>query len=331
MTIGEFELIRQYFASIYGHRRDVKLGIGDDAAVLSTPKDQHLVVTVDTLVQGIHFDENCAPENLAHKALAVNLSDLAAMGAEPAWVTLSLTIPETDVSWLSTFSESFAKQCQHYDVQLIGGDTCRGPLSITVQAMGFTPDGCALQRSNAKPGDLIYVTGTLGDAGAGLSLLNEQRTDYTRSEKVLIERLEKPTPRLEIGILLRTLANAAIDISDGLVQDIQHIIDSSELGAVIEVKDLPLSEEMLKNYNKKQAQSLAMTAGDDYELCFTVSPENQDKLERILATASCQVTQIGRITQSKGLQLKNSEGLDKNKLSGFDHFSSEKSRELNIK
>lgn len=329
MTIGEFELIRQYFASIYSNRRDVKLGIGDDAAVLRTPEDQHLVVTVDTLVQGIHFDEGCAPENLAHKSLAVNLSDLAAMGAEPAWVTLSLTIPETDVVWLSTFSETFAKLCHHYDIQLIGGDTCRGPLSITVQAMGFAPDGCALQRSNAQPGDLIYVTGTLGDAGAGLSLLNEQRTDYTKSERVLIERLEKPTPRLETGILLRKLANAAIDISDGLVQDVRHIIDTSELGAVIEVSDLPLSEAMLKNYNLKQAQSLAMTAGDDYELCFTVSPDNQDKLERVLATTSCPITQIGRITTTKGLQLRNSEGLEESKLTGFDHFSSGKERELN--
>jgi len=328
MALSEFELINQYFKSIVGHRKDVHLGIGDDAALLDVPEGQRLVVTVDTLVKDIHFSSDVTPEDLAHKSLVVNLSDLAAMGAAPAWVTLSLTIPEADKNWIESFSQKFAELCRYFDVQLVGGDTCRGELSVSVQAMGFVPHTSALKRSSAQPGDLIYVTGHIGDAGAGLALQQEQKTEYSIDEQFLISRLDNPTPRLEVGIMLRNIANAAIDISDGFIQDLSHILDASDVGAVVEVGNLPVSDVMQSNYTEKQAQSFAMTAGDDYELCFTVSPENQDALDRVLSTVSCPVTQVGRITASKGLQLRNKDELLQQPSLGYEHFSAGSIRDV---
>lgn len=320
MAAGEFELINTYFKSRPGLRNDVLVGIGDDAAVMTVPEGQKLVVTVDTLVENIHFSEDVSPSDLAIKALAVNLSDLAAMGAQPAWVTLSLTIPEVNHDWLAEFSQAFLDQCEFYDVQLIGGDTCRGHISVSIQAMGLVPEESMLRRSGAEVGDLVYVTGTLGDAGAGLALRMSEQQSFNDTEQSLLNRLNRPTPRLEAGMLLRQLASAAIDISDGLIQDLSHIIDASETGAVIELNNLPLSEAMISRFTEKQAQSFAMSSGDDYELCFTVNPENKDKLERVFATASTPITQIGRITSNNGLQLRNKDESVAINNTGFDHF-----------
>ena len=322
MSANEFELINNYFKTIPIHRRDVHVGIGDDAAVTSVPPGSKLVTTVDTLVSGIHFDDKVSPEDLAHKAVAVNLSDLAAMGAEPAWITLSLTIPEINHDWLTAFSQAIQKQCRYFDVQLIGGDTCRGRISVTIQAMGLVPDELAIKRNSAQPGDLIYVTGTLGDAGAGLKLNQSDLTEFSASEAFLLERLHKPTPRMEAGINLRQFASAAIDISDGLVQDLQHILDASQVGAHINMKKIPLSEQNLAVFGEKQAQSFALTAGDDYELCFTVNPDLREKLERAFVTANTAITQIGHITASKGLQVKNEDQLVEFENRGYDHFRS---------
>ena len=320
MSASEFELINNYFKTIPIHRRDVHVGIGDDAAVTSVPPGSRLVTTVDTLVSGIHFDDKVTAEALAHKAVAVNLSDLAAMGAEPAWITLSLTIPEVDHDWLSAFSQAIQKQCRYYDVQLIGGDTCRGRISVTIQAMGLVPDDLAIKRNTAKTGDLIYVTETLGDAGAGLKIHQSDATDFSADERYLLERLHKPTPRLEAGINLRQFATAAIDISDGLVQDLQHILDASQVGAHIIMSQIPLSAQNLSVFGEKQAQSFALTAGDDYELCFTVNPDNREKLERTFVTANTRITQIGYITADKSLQVKNEDQLIEFENRGYDHF-----------
>ncbi len=321
MSVNEFDLINTYFKSIPLHRRDVHLGIGDDAAITSVPAGSKLVTTVDTLVEGIHFDAKVKPDDLAHKAIAVNLSDLAAMGAEPAWITLSLTLPEIDDDWLLKFSQAIQKQCRYYDVQLIGGDTCRGRISITIQAMGLVPDDLAIKRGTAQVGDLIYVTGTMGDAGAGLKLhQSDSVVEYTADQQFLLQRLHRPTPRLEAGINLRQLASAAIDISDGLVQDLQHILDASQVGAVINMNQIPLSDANLLISGEKQAKSYALTAGDDYELCFTIRPELREKLERTFVTASTAVTQIGYITADKGLRVKNEDQLVEFENRGFDHF-----------
>ncbi|MEL0037173.1 MAG: thiamine-phosphate kinase [Gammaproteobacteria bacterium] len=321
MSASEFGLINNYFKAMPGHRRDVLLGIGDDAAITSIPQGHKLVTTVDTLVQDIHFDDKVTPADLACKALAVNLSDLAAMGAEPAWITLSLTIPEVDHDWLKEFSESLQQQCRFYDVQLIGGDTCRGRISITIQAMGVVPDNLAIKRSTAEAGDLIYVTGTLGDAGAGLSLNQRRKSSFTETEQFLLQRLHRPTPRLEAGVLLRNFATSAIDISDGLLQDVQHILDASDVGAVLKMPELPISDALAAVFPDKQAQSFALTAGDDYELCFTIKPESRDKLERCFATASTPITLIGHVTANKGLQVQNNEKVVEFDNKGFDHFA----------
>lgn len=320
MSANEFELINSYFKTIPIHRRDVDVGIGDDAAVTSVPSGSKLVTTVDTLVSGIHFDSNVSAADLAHKAVAVNLSDLAAMGAEPAWITLSLTIPEIDHDWLKEFSQAIQDQCRYYDVQLIGGDTCRGRISVTIQAMGLVPDGLAIKRNTAEIGDLIYVTGTLGDAGAGLKLLQSDASEFNDEQHYLLKRLHNPTPRLEAGINLRQFASAAIDISDGLVQDLQHILDASQVGAHINMKKLPLSAQNLSVFGEKQAHSFALTAGDDYELCFTVNPELREKLERTFVTANTVITQIGHITADKSLQVKNEDQLVEFENRGYDHF-----------
>ena len=322
MSANEFALINDYFKVISGKGRNVVLGIGDDAAVTTVPPGYQLVTTVDTLVQSIHFDNQVKPQDLAHKAVAVNLSDLASMGAEPAWITLSLTIPDVDHQWLAAFSEGLALQCHYFDIELIGGDTCRGNTSITIQAMGFVPENMAIKRSNAQVGDLIYVTGTLGDAGAGLELNQQDRNDYSEDETYLLNRLHRPTPRVETGIHLRKLANAAIDISDGLVQDLQHILDASSVGAQIDMAKLPLSQQLNSTFNEKQARSFALTSGDDYELCFTIPVKLRQNLERTFATTNTAITQIGHIVSSKGLQIKNNTyKLDLEKH-GYDHFQS---------
>jgi thiamine-monophosphate kinase len=327
MALGEFDLIKRYFSPGGKGRKDVVLGVGDDAAILAVPENQQLVVTVDTLVESVHFLPDVSPADLAYKALAVNLSDLAAMGAEPAWVTLSLTIPEVNEEWLSQFSAQFMATCQFYDVQLVGGDTCKGPLAVTVQAMGHIPLTSTLNRSGAKVGDLVYVTGTLGDAAGGLALVDDKRSNISVVANELLARLNRPTPRLEAGMLLRQIASAAIDISDGFVQDLNHILERSNVGAVVEINDLPLSEPLSHCYSENQARSFAMTGGDDYELCFTVPENNKAKLEKIFATASTPITQVGRITASKGLQLRNKAKEVALKNSGFDHFQANESHE----
>jgi len=322
MTLSEFDLIDRYFHRCGDERDDVALGVGDDAALLRVPAGMELVVTLDTLVEGVHFFPRSDPRSLGHKALAVNLSDLAAMGAEPAWVTLALTLPQSDAIWLKGFSEGFCSLARDAGVQLVGGDTTHGPLAISVEAKGLVPAGQALRRSGARPRDLVCVSGRLGDAGLALSALRDgvavEDIDYLR------ECLERPQPRLELGRRLRGLASAAIDISDGLAADLGHILDASRVGAVIELERLPLSNSVATQVERSGDWTLPLSGGDDYELCFTMPPERLGELERLAQELElCPITRIGVITDDSGLHIKRPDGSDyRPDHTGYDHFAS---------
>jgi thiamine-monophosphate kinase len=276
------------------------VGIGDDGAVVRVPPGVELVLTSDTLVAGVHFSEDIPPEDLGYRALAVNLSDLAAMGARPAWATMALTLPQAEEAWLAAFAQGFFELAQRFSVALIGGDLTRGPLSITVQMHGFVPEGRALRRSGAQAGHYIYVTGTLGDAALALTPRLAELTDTYRP--YLLGRLYRPSPRISEGMILRAIASSAIDISDGLVADLGHILETSHVGAVLEVDRLPLSTALQKIKDKKYGWELALTGGDDYELCFTLPPEHQAVLESKRSDFACTVSCIGRIEVERGLR-----------------------------
>jgi len=318
--MNEFDIIKHYFAANAQHRADVVHGIGDDCAIVNVPPGQELAITTDTMVAGVHFLETALPDDIGHKILAVNLSDLAAMGATPAWVTLALTLPVVDQQWLQNFCAGFFTLATRFRVQLIGGDTTRGPLSITVQAMGFTPPQKALLRSQAKPSDLIYVTGQLGDAGLALASLRHQVQLSAEHETAVLERFNRPEPRVTMGEHLRDIASAAIDISDGLAADLGHILKQSQVGARLEVERLPLSAAMLESIPRQKAIELALTAGDDYELCFTIPAHLRTELEQTLAAIDCRYTQIGVITAQPGLEITEDGKKYHAPLEGYEHF-----------
>lgn len=311
---AEFALIERYFQHQTTQRSDVILGIGDDAALLQIPPNTLLAVAMDTMVAGRHFLPATSPFDIAYKAVAVNLSDLAAMGAEPAWLTLALTMPESDSAWLQQFSDGLSQLANRYQMQLIGGDTTCGPLTVTIQAHGFVPRECALTRAGAKPGDKIYVSGTLGDAGLGLRAAQAQIGLSNQDKEFVIMRLNRPEPRVALGLKLRGIASSAIDISDGLLADLQHILDTSKVGAIIDADKLPLSSALKNNLSADEAKHLALTAGDDYELCFTVSPLHENKLNTLKMECVC----IGEVTENIGLQLKGYHGDIKH--AGYQHF-----------
>jgi thiamine-monophosphate kinase len=317
----EFSLIETYFTDLTSTRDDVNLGIGDDCALLQSPDEHVVAVSIDTLVEGIHFFKDVDPENLGYKSLAVGLSDLAAMGAEPAWFTLALTLPEVDKKWLKGFSQGLANLAEKYNVQLVGGDTTKGPLTISIQVHGFVKVEHALRRDGAQAGDLIYVTGSLGDAGVGLQLKLETWNDEclsTADKQYLIQRLERPTPRVQLAHNLRNFASAAIDISDGLSSDLGHILKKSGVGATIDVTKLPLSS-TLQKIDAEQAQNFALNSGDDYELCFIIPADKQAMFE---STVTGAYTQIGIIEVESGLKIIDADGQQLTVTgSGYDHFS----------
>lgn len=322
MPASEFSLIDRYFAAHGLRRPDVALGIGDDCALLISPVDQQLVVTMDTLVADVHFFAAADPEGLGHKALAVNLSDLAAMGAVPAWATLALTLPRADEDWLDRFCRGLFALADRYGVQLVGGDTTHGPTTvITLQAHGFVPPGLALRRDGAKPGDGIYITGTPGDAGLALAAAFGKVTVAPEYRDDVRQRLERPEPRITQGLTLRGVASAAIDVSDGLAQDLGHILERSRVGARLEVDRLPLSPALTASLDRDAAIVTALASGDDYELCFTVPPERAAQLEAAAAGWECRCTGIGVITDEPGLQLVRADGSPfRLERLGYDHF-----------
>ncbi|EIJ67899.1 thiamin-monophosphate kinase [Haemophilus parahaemolyticus HK385] len=320
--MGEFDLIKRYF-SRKSLQNDVVLSVGDDCAITSIPTGYQLAITTDTLVEGTHFLPSISPADLAYKSVAVNLSDLAAMGAKPTWMSLALTLPEIKEAWLAEFSQSLFAILDRYGVSLIGGDTTKGSLSITFTAQGFLPENKGLFRHQAKVGDWIFVSGFLGDSAVGLDLLLQNRKIENESDRYFIQRHLHPTPRVELGLALRSFSCCALDISDGLLADLEHILERSQVGAEIYLENLPLSRHLCTQYEQTQAEKFALTGGEDYELCFTVSEEKREEMEQVLRSQGIKVTCIGKILpQTSGLNLlKNGKKMVLPTHIGFDHFS----------
>lgn len=318
--VSEFDLITHYFKHLSPERSDVVLGIGDDCALLDVPPGMQLAMTTDTLNAGVHFPSNTHPLDIGYKSLAVNLSDLAAMGARPAWTSLNLSLPDYDRDWLDGFSRGFSELAQQYGVQLVGGDTTRGPLSISVQAYGFVEAGKAMLRAAAKAGDQIYVSGTLGDAGLGLKQYMQQQNDVP---SYCVARLNRPQPRVALGLVLAEYSRCAIDISDGLIADLGHILQQSDCGARIELASIPLSMPLAGYYGDEKDWSLILSSGDDYELCFTVSKDQQDSMLAMVDQQDVAVTRIGEITETAGLECVDQDGQKQVfDHSGYNHFES---------
>lgn len=309
MPASEFTLIKRYFQKTTDDAL-VQCAIGDDAAIVRIPDKMELAISTDTLLQNVHFSAQTNPADIAYKALAVNISDMVAMAAQPKWVLLSISLPDNDEEWIRQFASSFLEQTKQHKISLIGGDLSRGPLSITVQIHGLLPEGTALKRSGAKPNDLIYVTGTLGDAGVGLDILKQKITVATQHRPWFLACLNRPKINIEAGIRLRTIANSAIDISDGLLADLQHILDASQLGAEITMEQLPLSLAMCKTVAKTTAWNYALTAGDDYQLCFTATQNKQQQIITIFKQLDIPVCQIGKTTMMQGLRCKKADSTD---------------------
>ncbi|WP_018694040.1 thiamine-phosphate kinase [Algicola sagamiensis] len=317
----EFELIERYLKYRGNQRKDVAIGIGDDAAVVDIPEGMQLVVTTDTLVSGVHFFPDCDPRALGHKAVAVNLSDLSAMGAEPGWLSVALTLPSIDEQWIQDFSQGLFEISEYYNAQVIGGDTTQGPLSVTVSAKGLVPKDKALLRSNAKPGDWVFVSGYIGDAGLALGYRNQQFDIPMKHQNYILSRLDYPTPRVAAGQAIRNFASSAIDLSDGLISDIQHILRASEVGAQIDVGKLPLSTALLDSVSIEDAYRLALGSGDDYELLFTVPEDKRGAMEVSLTQYGVDATCIGQIRGGSSLELVKDDVPYIANLTGFEHFS----------
>lgn len=318
MKADEFDLIKTYFAGLTPAGADVVCGIGDDAAVVRASANSHLVVTTDSLIAGVHFCHTAAPEDVGHKALAVNLSDVAAMGAAPRWMTLALTLSPAELNhqWLSGFSRGLAELARAHGVALVGGDLCAGPLTVTVQLLGECPTGEALRRHGAGAGDAIYVSGTLGGAACALALLESGRKDIPPG---LSERLHRPVPRVELGAALRGIASAMIDISDGLLADLGQLLGAAGLGARIDTQALPLHEFLCENCSPEEGWRFALSGGDDYELCFTV-PVNKVKA---LAQAGLPVQRIGEVMTQPGVRCMTPDGVRyQPDRAGYQHFRS---------
>ncbi len=311
MALAEFDLIHRFFTQKPLKNSVNQLGIGDDCALMEIPEGYQLAITTDTMVEDVHFFKGADPYYLGNKLLAVNLSDLASMGAKPVAVTLALTLAKVDEQWLAEFSKGFLSLAQKYQLDLIGGDTTRGALTLTVQALGLVPKNLAMKRSAAKVGDLIYVTGTIGDAGLGLKIKQGYQSE---NPELPLKQFNQPLPRIAEGLAIRNIANACIDISDGVAADLEHILEKSNVGASIDYAKLPLSVEV-KNYIETTGDwQLPLVAGDDYQLCFTISPENAQHL-----SIKCQ--QIGIIEAKKNLRIQYKGEIILLDNYGYQHFS----------
>jgi thiamine-monophosphate kinase len=316
MPRGEFDLIDEFF-NRSPQRSDVLLAIGDDCALLEAPTSEVIALSVDTLVSGVHFFEDVPAKTLGHKSLAVNLSDLAATGAEPLWCTLALTLPEIDRHWLADFSDGFHALAHRSGIDLVGGDTTHGPLAITVHVMGRVPKGNALLRSGASPGDLIYVSGPIGGAGYALEFL---RNPELKADAFCLKCLQEPDPRVTLGISLRGLASACIDISDGLAADLGHILSKSNVGATIHLEKIPVAPQVRAYMESIHNPGFPLCTGDDYELCFTVPPHHQSRIDAILESLNLDGGCIGQTTNEPGLSIQSQQGALYLNRSGYEHF-----------
>lgn len=323
-TTSEFDLIYQQIAPLSGQRDDVCLGIGDDAAVVQAPEGHSLVVALDTLVEGHHFFAGTPAEDIAWKSLAVNLSDLAAMGAEPRWALLALSLPENMATsdWLSRFMQGWQSLAAEYGVALVGGDTTRSDrLTVSVTLMGVIPTGEAIQRAGARVGDDIWVSGSVGDAGLALAQLYRGEQPHP----TMAERLHRPQPRVALGQALRGLATAAVDVSDGFLADLEHLLKASgSLGATCYLNKIPFSSPVLSWVHEFSNPCLPLTSGDDYELIFTASPDHQQKIVQLADDIQLPLSKVGVVTNTQGgVGLWHADKLlDMPSKLGFDHFSS---------
>ncbi len=319
--LGEFDLIRRYFSRIGAARSDIVLGVGDDAALLRAPAGADLVVAVDTIVAGRHFPAESDARSIGHRALAVNLSDFAAMGATPAWATLAMTLPAADPDWLERFCGGFADLANAHGVALVGGDTTSGPLTVSVQIMGHVARGTALLRSGAQAGDLLVVTGTLGDAAAGLALATGALAiEDAAAARELKERFEYPTPRVEFGMAARGIATAAMDLSDGLAGDLPKLASASGLAAHVDIESLPLSCSLKAIAKPSQVRDWALAGGDDYELLLAVPPQRQGELAQLAARLNLRLTTIGRLDHGNSPTWALHGEVFVPSVEGFDHF-----------
>ncbi|MBX3703436.1 MAG: thiamine-phosphate kinase [Steroidobacteraceae bacterium] len=317
MAAGEFELIGRCFTGRGAGRADVRLGVGDDAAIVAPPAGSELVLALDTIVSGTHFPAETAPRFVGHRALAVNLSDLAAMGAEPAWALLGVTLPSGDEAWAAEFARGLDELARRHAVALVGGDTTRGPLAASVMLAGTVPTGGALLRSGARAGEDVWISGTPGDAAAGLAILQGRLAAGGAARDDLLRRFLLPEPRVALGIALRGLATACIDVSDGLAGDLEKLCAASGTGAECDAALLPLSPALLDTAGTELATRLALTGGDDYELLFTAPPAAREAIGALAAGAACR--RIGAVTSGGGVRVSGA-ALPRDAGHGFDHF-----------
>jgi len=321
VALSEFALIERYFRSCGAQRTDVALGVGDDAALLRVPAGCELVAATDTLVAGVHFPQDSPADSIGHRSLAVNLSDLAAMGARPAWALLALTLPQADEAWLGEFATGLGELARSHEVALVGGDTTRGPLCVTVQLLGFVPAGAALTRSGARAGDVLFVSGTCGDAAAGLAIEQRRLTGPPEVRSWLRERFLRPAPRVALGEQLRGFASACIDVSDGLLADAGKLASASHVGVELSYSEVPLSEPLAALLGERRARELALTGGDDYELCFAVPPHNIARLLAQLPPQDWRYTRIGALRAAPGASVVGDGTVMEFSHSGYEHFS----------
>jgi thiamine-monophosphate kinase len=318
---SEFDLIARYFTRLGADRMDVRIGVGDDGAVVMPPSSRELVVVTDSLLEGVHFPPGSPAASIGHRAFAVNLSDLAAMGADPAWGVLAITLPDADEDWLAQFSRAAGDLCRKHNVALIGGDTTRGPLSITVTMIGIAPVGVALERRGGQAGDAVFVTGSPGDSAAGLALEQGRlHVADAMSAQILRDRFLFPTPRCEIGVALRGLASACIDVSDGLGGDLEKLCAASGCGAEIDAAALPVSEALFGAVGRETAREYSLTGGEDYELLFTVPLARLGAMNHAIERGLGPVTRIGNLVAGKGVRVFARGGVMQFSGSGFDHF-----------
>jgi thiamine-monophosphate kinase len=322
MPLSEFELIDRFFRCCGATRADVPLGVGDDAALIDCPPDRQLVAAIDTLVEAVHFPAGSPAASIGHRALAVNLSDLAAMGAEPAWALLALTLPRADERWLAEFARGLGGLARGFGVALVGGDTTSGPLTVTIQLLGTVERGTALRRSGGAAGDVLFVSGAPGEAAAGL-MLEQSRLACAdaRAAGELRDRFLYPTPRVALGRRLRAYASACIDVSDGLLADAGKLARASGCGAALDYEALPISRALRAAAGTDRAHELALTGGDDYELAFSVAPARVDSLLRDLPCREWGYARIGTLgSEPRTMVLRRGSVIDFSAC-GFDHFA----------
>jgi thiamine-monophosphate kinase len=319
--LSEFQLIARYFKRTPRAGGPVQLGVGDDCALLQPPSGELLAISTDMLIEGRHFFAGANPYDLGHKALAVNLSDLAAMGAQPISFTLALALPASDSHWLQAFSEGLFHLADAQAIELIGGDTTRGPLAISITVIGTVPNTQALKRSGAQAGDELWISGSLGDARLALEVLQNKRTLAPDLLTKASKRLHRPEPRVALGLALRGIASAAIDVSDGLLGDLGHLLNQSSLSATLFADDLPFGEALLSQTIDTR-YALAFNGGDDYEICFSAAPDQHQAVISAGHSSQTRVTCIGRLNKGSGIHVQDHQGkIISADNQSFDHFT----------